>query len=562
MRPIMTNQLFRPAVFLLLVVFAFSSAAGEPPAGTVRTEWTPPTETGVGWDSGDYAYDDSGNIVSIGRDKFAYDGVNRLKAGSVNAHGVVTSQSFGYDRYGNLLGIATTIANGSDFPTADGVTFSVSAATNRLDSVCHPTRGCETWTYDDDTGNLTRNQKRIGGALVYDVAYDWDATGAMTELDSGNAHERYVYDANDERVVMVSLDGDDEVIRRWTWRDGTNKVVREAVEHVGTDRWSEPRDYVYRNGSLLAAFESSTATVAERHYHVDHLGTPRLITDAGRHKLAIEVYLPFGERAPGGEAAYIGFSDRMRFTGHERDGDGSPYRPMLDYMHARYYTPEWGRLLSVDPGGFYRERPQSWNRYAYASNNPINRFDPDGREDKRSTQDKAILEDFDTLAMTGEAVSRTNLGASLLSQRTEQGLIVTDLGGGDYGAEGPYTSGQSNHVDFPLQKTGETITSPSGEAVAATVHTHPGTGFLMSATGTKVQTLRSGASNADRNLAEVTGAPAFVIQPNEAIIRVDPNTKKQERVLTDPELSDYLKRAEEARKLKEAAAQVTIPPIR
>jgi hypothetical protein len=39
-----------------------------------------------------------------------------------------------------------------------------------------------------------------------------------------------------------------------------------------------------------------------------------------------------------------------------------------------------GRFLSVDPGGSNPSRPQSWNRYAYVQNNPINAVDPDGRE--------------------------------------------------------------------------------------------------------------------------------------------------------------------------------------
>ena len=322
--------------------------------------WTPPTEAGVGWDSGDYAYDDSGNIAKIGQDKFGYDGVNRLAGATVNAHNVATTQNFSYDRYGNLLHYSTFIVRGAAPPEIGGATFTVSPATNRLAT-----------TYDD-AGNQTRDG---------DVTYRWDPTGAMTELEGSVAHERYVYDANNERVAMISLDGTREVVRRWTWRDQANKVAREAVETVGSDRWTEARDYVYRSGALLASFETATATVAERHYHTDHLGTPRLLTDAGRRKLSIESYLPFGGRAPGGEFAYVGFNDRMRFTGHERDGDRSPYRPTLDYMHARYYSPDGGRFLSPDPTWDSADlnRPQSWDRYTYAVNNPIRFTDPDGK---------------------------------------------------------------------------------------------------------------------------------------------------------------------------------------
>ena len=73
-----------------------------------------------------------------------------------------------------------------------------------------------------------------------------------------------------------------------------------------------------------------------------------------------------------------------RFTGHERDyaSDGAPQSTAhLDYMHARYYSPNVGRFLSVDPE-LHADRalhsPQMWNRYAYAIDNPMVFTDPTG----------------------------------------------------------------------------------------------------------------------------------------------------------------------------------------
>ena len=52
-------------------------------------------------------------------------------------------------------------------------------------------------------------------------------------------------------------------------------------------------------------------------------------------------------------------------------------------MMARYYSSSLGRFMEVDPGGTIEPyRPQSWNKYAYAFNNPINHTDPDGRHPK------------------------------------------------------------------------------------------------------------------------------------------------------------------------------------
>jgi len=50
-------------------------------------------------------------------------------------------------------------------------------------------------------------------------------------------------------------------------------------------------------------------------------------------------------------------------------------------MHARYYSPGLGRFLSVDPGGVDLKRPQMWNRYGYVTNNPVNKADPDGKDE-------------------------------------------------------------------------------------------------------------------------------------------------------------------------------------
>lgn len=48
-------------------------------------------------------------------------------------------------------------------------------------------------------------------------------------------------------------------------------------------------------------------------------------------------------------------------------------------MHARYYSPNLGRFLSVDPEKGRRKSSQSWNRNAYVGNNPLKNLDPTGK---------------------------------------------------------------------------------------------------------------------------------------------------------------------------------------
>ena len=52
-------------------------------------------------------------------------------------------------------------------------------------------------------------------------------------------------------------------------------------------------------------------------------------------------------------------------------------------MHARYCSPTLGRFLSTDPKQRRSAamKPQTWNRYAYARNNPVKFVDPNGLEE-------------------------------------------------------------------------------------------------------------------------------------------------------------------------------------
>ncbi|MCB0206886.1 MAG: RHS repeat-associated core domain-containing protein, partial [Anaerolineae bacterium] len=51
----------------------------------------------------------------------------------------------------------------------------------------------------------------------------------------------------------------------------------------------------------------------------------------------------------------------------------------LSYFGARWYDPDVGRFLAVDPRDWTENSPMhSFNRYAYANNNPYRFVDPDG----------------------------------------------------------------------------------------------------------------------------------------------------------------------------------------
>ena len=105
-------------------------------------------------------------------------------------------------------------------------------------------------------------------------------------------------------------------------------------------------------------------------YHYDGMGNPIAATDMQGNVVWKERYSPSGEpllNQPAKEGHNIGYK------GHVYDKELG-----LVYMAHRYYDPKVGRFLSNDPVGFTPSNVQSFNRYAYANNNPYKYWDPDG----------------------------------------------------------------------------------------------------------------------------------------------------------------------------------------
>ncbi|RMD97843.1 MAG: RHS repeat-associated core domain-containing protein [Calditrichaeota bacterium] len=90
-------------------------------------------------------------------------------------------------------------------------------------------------------------------------------------------------------------------------------------------------------------------------------------------------YYPYGEMA---SQSGSNEDTHFDFTGHERDaGTG------LIYAGARFYEPEIGRWLSVDPLG---EKYPGWSPYNYTLNNPTRFIDPKGTDTITDSTGKVI----------------------------------------------------------------------------------------------------------------------------------------------------------------------------
>ena len=224
------------------------------------------------WTTGAYAYDGAGNVKATGADGFVYDGASRLVKGELLVGGVTKKDQFTYDGYGNLTNIRRTIGAANPEDRA----LPADTATNRL------TIG----TYDH-----AGNQTALTASFAPNQTYTYDPLDQMRARSvTGSRSFVYLYDADGERVAVDETTTG--TTRMLTLRGLDGKVLRE-LRDAGAG-WAWAKDYVYRGGTLLA---SVSVDGGIRHYHLDHLSTPRLHTDRCGAIAAELKSFPYGESA-------------------------------------------------------------------------------------------------------------------------------------------------------------------------------------------------------------------------------------------------------------------------
>ncbi len=306
-------------------------------------------------DSGLYVYDGAGNISAIGPDRFKYDKGLRLVSATVADR----SETYEYDGFGNRTKF-------------NGASTGVDWHSNRLQT---PVR------YDEIGNVIEMPDTRIfnNPPASPKVTFVFDALSKMIKMDGEGIGRVFVYDVDNERIGVIDYKAVGGRRELWSVRDQENHVLRDferTFPGSGAPVWHWKEDYVYR-GAVLC---NTIVPGGVRDIHVDHLGSIRFVTDAAGHLLAGAStsgvrYMPFG-----GLAFNRALDERMAFTGHERDDDGTTDGSAdIDYMHARYYSSAAGRFLSADMiDSSNPARPQSWNRYVYAMDRPMNLVDPNG----------------------------------------------------------------------------------------------------------------------------------------------------------------------------------------
>jgi RHS repeat-associated protein len=194
--------------------------------------------------------------------------------------------------------------------------------------------------------------------------WGYDAAGNITAAPGATIG----YDAENRQVAFGST--------QYVY-DGLGNRVQKI------DQYNNATTYVYDAfGNLAAEYGGSPPAAGTTQYlTVDAFGSTRLVM-SGAQASERHDFQPFGleDFADSGTwrtgvAGYGVDTVRQKFTGQERDGES-----YLDFFQARYFSPIQGRFISPDPGsaGANLADPQSWNGYAYVSNNPLTFTDPSG----------------------------------------------------------------------------------------------------------------------------------------------------------------------------------------
>ncbi|MEF7657824.1 DNRLRE domain-containing protein [Bacillus thuringiensis] len=296
-----------------------------------------------------YEYDQAGNRTKIKHEgaggkvtetNFVYDPINQLLNEAL-PNG--TSKSYTYDGFGNRTSVKV-VENGKE-------TKSIAATFNEGNQLVK--FGNESLTYDAN-GNRTSDGK---------YKYTWnedDQIVAITKQGESNAFATYKYD-EDNRRIEKNVNG--QVTRYFYDGDSINPLY----ETDGSG--NVLRQYVYSTSGTRLAMKSKGQTL---YYHYNPRGDVIAMTNQNKEVVATYEYDSWGNVLKS-DAKGIAADNPFGYAGYMYDKEIGMY-----YLIARYYNPDHGVFLSVDPDPGDSDDPVTQNGYTYADNNPAMMTDPDG----------------------------------------------------------------------------------------------------------------------------------------------------------------------------------------
>ncbi|WP_223752231.1 RHS repeat-associated core domain-containing protein [Myxococcus sp. XM-1-1-1] len=316
-----------------------------------------------------YDYELNGNLrhrddllAKVG-EEFSYDSLERLTDWVVTLNCKSARTRYEYDAIGNLTRRRTTIGEGAGASVTDVQSSFAGAAPHAVKTV-----GASTYGYDVK-GN---RRSSFDAATGVSTSIDYTSFNLPTSITRGTGTSTFVYDTAHGRVAKKHSNGDSTYYVSNLYE---KRTVSGAVTHA-FKIYAEGRAVAQANWTGNGVGGLATEMV---YLHDDHLGTVESITDSMGTVVERRKYEPFGEaRSPLNPAvakapSVGGPGVRLGFTEHEEDAETN-----FVNMRGRLYDPKTASFVSPDP---YIQAPilgQSYNRYSYVFNSPLNFVDPSG----------------------------------------------------------------------------------------------------------------------------------------------------------------------------------------
>ncbi|MBI6695109.1 RHS domain-containing protein, partial [Pseudomonas corrugata] len=217
--------------------------------------------------------------------------------------------------------------------------------------------------------NLIRERRGKAQCLV--THYRYDSQHRLIGVTSPDGSETsYRYDAFGRRIEKTVAGQTTEFI----WQ-GDQVIAESSDRHY--------QSYVYEPGTFrpLALLEGQGPDNATPfHYHNDHLGTPQELTSHQGEIVWAARYNGYGKLTELRHGDGKRLEQPLRFQGQYHDRESG-----LHYNRHRYYNPETGRYLTLDPS----KLKGGLNGYRYTLN-PTGWVDPLGLVDCPGNKNKPI----------------------------------------------------------------------------------------------------------------------------------------------------------------------------
>ena len=290
----------------------------------------------------DVHYDAAGQIDTLTpleptrTQRFNYDAAGRL----TTYQDPNRTESYTYDANGNRQHAITNgqptayqyLPNSNRLQTLNAITLSHDPAGNRLTDLTRH------YTYDS-AGRLTQLQSGITLAR-----YEYNGVGERVFKQIGPTLRHFVYD--EQGHLLGEYDASGQALAEYAWLGDLPIAYR-----------------TYRQVNGLTQIDLYAI-------ETDHLGTPRVLTDATRQVRWRWHSAPFGQTLPDENPHALGtVTFNLRFPGQYYDAESG-----LHYNYYRDYDPQTGRYVQSDPIGLWG----GVNTYVYVENDPLGWIDQNG----------------------------------------------------------------------------------------------------------------------------------------------------------------------------------------